>query len=70
MEEIKQKLIKKAMERHGKIKPIGGRKSFDNPKSFTVAKGKISGKILIFWYDTDDDSTHIVIEDITERNGE
>lgn len=49
---LRTKLIQKAYERFGKIKPAGRAKSFHD--SFTFDFG-----ILFFWYNTADGSTHV-----------
>lgn len=49
-------LIEAAKARDGKILVIGSRKSFE--ESFTTEDGK-----LMFWYDTPDHSSHMIMED-------
>ncbi len=49
-------LIKKAIEKYGVIRPSGTKTSFK--ECFTSDAGK-----LVFWFNTEDDSTHVVIED-------
>jgi len=54
-------LIIKARKRHTNIYPCGSKKSFGD--CFTVVGLKNKSSIL-FWYDSDDKSTHLVKEEI------
>jgi hypothetical protein len=55
MNEIKQKMIEKARNRHTMIYPCSSVHRLED--SFTV-----EGKRVIFWYNTEDHSTHLIIE--------
>ena len=57
MDAIKQNLILKARTQHHSIYPCGSRKSLDD--CFTVDHGRI-----LFWFNTDDMSTHVVTSDV------
>jgi hypothetical protein len=60
MEALKIKLLNKAIIRHGninKLSPVGGKKTLAD--CFQV-----QGDHLFFWYNTPDNSTHIVKEEI------
>lgn len=52
-----QKLFKKARDIYKNITPCGSKKSFD--ECFTEYEDK-----LFFWFDTEDDSTHILIDEV------
>ena len=51
-----KKLIKKAVHKYKKIFPCGGRKTFT--ECFTKAKDNK----LYFWFDTEDQSTHVEVD--------
>lgn len=57
MDELKQNLIKKAIEKHQKIKPCGNKPTLSD--CFTE-----HGDKLIFWYNTEDDNTCILYENV------
>lgn len=50
---IRLRLLKMAEQKYKKIRPIPAKGSFDN--SFTIFNDN-----LIFWFNTEDDSTHVV----------
>jgi len=52
-----KKLVKRAVDIYKNISPVGGKTSFSD--CFTEYEDK-----LFFWFDTEDESTHIVIEEI------
>lgn len=58
MENIKQKLIERAIERHSKIFPCGNRNTLS--ECFTI-----HGETLVFWYNTEDNSTCVVYETLS-----
>lgn len=62
MEEIKEHLIKKAQSRHGDIRPCGRAQDF-----FECFTTNLHGD-LVFWYNTPDDRTHIIINQTPDRN--
>ena len=51
-----KKLIKKAVNRYKKIFPCGGR------KTFTECFTKANDNKLYFWFDTEDQSTHVEVD--------
>lgn len=51
----KKKLLNKAREMYGEIAPAGRKKTFE--EGFTHSNNK-----LVFWFNTTDGSTHVVIE--------
>ena len=53
MSEVKLKLLQSALERHEKIFPCGETQLLDD--CFTLSEDK-----LLFWFNTEDDSTHVV----------
>ncbi|MDO5575606.1 MAG: hypothetical protein Q4F84_00890 [Fibrobacter sp.] len=53
MDEIKTKLINKAQEMYSNIYPCGNNVSFVD--CFTICEND-----LIFWFNTDDNSTHLL----------
>lgn len=57
MQELKQKLIAKAIDKHKEIYPCSDKVSFDD--CFTIHKDK-----LVFWYNDSELSTHILTESI------
>jgi hypothetical protein len=57
---LKERLILKALRRHPRIFPCETRESF--ARSFTRQSGR-----MVFWYNTEDNSTHIVSEKIPVR---
>jgi len=59
MDKLKQELIERALKKHQKIKPCGNKASLLD--CFTEHHGK-----LIFWYNTEEDSTYVLIEPINK----
>jgi len=57
MEQLKEKLIKKAKQSHKSIFPVGEKKSFED--CFQQYDNKMA-----FWYNTEDQNTHVVIGDV------
>ncbi len=55
MSETKMKLIQRALDKHEKIFPCGDAALLE--ECFTVAEDR-----LLFWYNTEDDSTHLLEE--------
>ena len=56
MSSIELDLIRKAQEMYSNIYPCGSKKSFD--ECFTRHDHK-----YVFWFNTDDNSTHVVMSD-------
>lgn len=54
---LEERLIRKAIRKHKKIFPCLSRKEFS--KCFTREDGR-----LLFWYDTEDRSTHLISANI------
>lgn len=50
-----KRILKKAIKRHQRIHPCGDRQTFS--QCFTECNGK-----TVLWFDTDDRSTHAVVE--------
>lgn len=57
MGEIKLRLIQKAIDEYKRIFPCTNAKHLNDCFTFT-------GNRLFFWFNTEDNSTHIVIEEI------
>ena len=57
MQEIQDRLIRQAMETHQNIAPCSNRESLHD--CFSTFDDK-----LIFWFNTDDDSTHVIMEEV------
>ena len=57
MNEIKRKMIETAWRKHRTIYPCGTRRSFD--ECFTKEQND-----LIFWYNTEDQSTHLLVQEL------
>jgi len=55
MNELKKRMIETARRRHNRIFPCASFLNLED--SFTV-----EGQKLIFWYNTEDHSTHLVVE--------
>jgi hypothetical protein len=55
--EKQERLIEKAIEKHERIRPCSNRTELRD--CFSVLGNK-----LIFWYNTDDDSTHVLVDEI------
>jgi len=58
MSELEKRLIRKAEEKHGKIKPVKGKGKHDK-RSFTRFNNK-----LYFWFNDEKNSTHIIKEEV------
>ncbi|MBD3344588.1 MAG: hypothetical protein GF401_05960 [Chitinivibrionales bacterium] len=58
----KKLLIKAAKKRHGSIRPVANVKDLD--ESFTTHHDA-----LLFWYNTDDGSTHILKDNGSNESG-
>jgi hypothetical protein len=63
MNELKQRLIDRARALHGNIAAPAARRSLD--ESFTVMQG-----LLVFWFNTDNGSTHVLTEPVPEASRE
>ena len=63
MSEVKLELLQKAIETHEKIYPCGGSLSLND--CFTTAGNK-----LYFWFNTEDDSTHIIFHTLQKEEKE
>jgi len=57
MGEKHERLIQKAIEKHERIRPCADKSEFR--ECFSVFGNK-----LIFWYNTEDDSTHVLMEEM------
>jgi hypothetical protein len=57
METLQMKLFSQAVHNYKKIFPCGTTNSFSD--CFTIQDGK-----LLFWFDTEDHSTHMVMENL------
>jgi hypothetical protein len=57
MTELEKNLLSQANEMHSKIFPCAARKEF--AQCFTMDRGK-----LCFWYNTEDQSTHLLVADV------
>jgi hypothetical protein len=55
MNKIQERMIKKALGVHKRIFPCKGKSHFD--ECFTV-----EGRKIIFWFNTEDQTTHIIFE--------
>ncbi len=55
LDKYQKRIIKKAVKRHSRIHPCGDRRSLR--ECFTECNGKI-----VLWFDTDDQSTHAIVE--------
>lgn len=53
MNHLKKELIESAMRQHNRIFPCGNRNSVE--EGFTI-----EGKLLLFWFNTEDNSTHLL----------
>ncbi len=56
MSEIKLRLIQRAVDEHEKIFPCGNAAALND--CFTTAEDQ-----LFFWFNTEDNSTHLIIEE-------
>jgi len=56
MDSLKLELIQKALKTHKKIFPCGTKNSFSECFTF-------QGDKVLFWFDTEDHSTHMVMAD-------
>lgn len=59
---LQKNLIRNAFRRFGKIRPLGDAKSLCDSRCFTRGFGKITGGKLVFWFETMDRSSHIIVE--------
>ena len=57
MAELKQELIQRAVAAHQTIRPCSHKNELDD--CFSMMNGK-----LVFWFNTEDESTHVVMEDV------
>lgn len=57
MNAIKNKMIKDAQKRFNRIRPVKSRNTLQ--ECFTV-----ENNMIILWFNTDDDSTHTIIENV------
>lgn len=57
MSELQKKLIQRAIEQYNHIYPCSNRTDLSD--CFTVYGGK-----TVFWFNTEDDSTHVLFEDV------
>jgi len=57
MTDLEERLVIRASEMHSKIFPCAARKEF--AQCFTKDRGK-----LCFWYNTEDQSTHLLVADL------
>jgi hypothetical protein len=57
MNRLKRRLIRRAKETYKTIYPCGGRSSFS--ECFTLHDNKV-----LFWFDTEDHSTHVVADEM------
>lgn len=53
MEQLKYRIIEKAIRKHKQIFPCGGRRELSD--CFTI-----EGQQIFFWYNTSDRSTHLI----------
>ena len=58
---LKVEMISEALQRDPRAKPVGTRGSF--AESFTLQ----DGKLILWWNDSEIDSTHIVTRAVPER---
>jgi hypothetical protein len=60
--DIKNELIRIANQEYGKIVPVRKSHKLEDDHSFTIVdcKGQIKGAVVFFWFNTPDDSTHLV----------
>ncbi|RPI97360.1 MAG: hypothetical protein EHM32_01660 [Spirochaetales bacterium] len=63
MSEAKLELLQKALETHEKIFPCGGTSTLQD--CFTTAGNK-----LYFWFNTEDDSTHLLFHTLRKEDAE
>jgi hypothetical protein len=59
MEHLRRELLERAEKNYKKIYPVGTRNSF--AECFTL-----QGDKLLFWFDTEDRSTHMVMQSLSE----
>ena len=60
MNTLKKTMIKKAKSRFKKILPCGRGRKF--AECFTIEKERV-----LFWFNTEDKSTHVVCSDVIQR---
>jgi len=61
MDDIQLRLIEKAIAKYKKIFPCGGTIQLED--CFTIDENK-----LFFWFNTEDNNTHVIEEKLTEKN--
>ena len=61
MDDIQLRLIEKAIAKYKKIFPCGGNGQLED--CFTVTKNK-----LFFWFNTEDNNTHVIEEILSKKN--
>lgn len=57
IEKIKKEMITEALDQYEKIFPTAGKSDLSD--CFTISRSK-----LIFWFNTEDESTHVIARDI------
>ncbi len=57
MNDLKREMIEKARQKHRVIHPCASASTLDD--CFTVERNN-----LIFWYNTEDNSTHLLVEEL------
>ncbi len=62
MNKTKVRMIEKAQKRHKKIFPCAHKEDFED--CFTN-----SSDYMFFWYNTEDNSTHVIAESVRKRDG-
>jgi len=55
--ELKEQMIRRAIEAHERITPCSNRSELG--ECFSVLEDK-----LVFWFNTEDNSTHVLIEEV------
>jgi hypothetical protein len=60
MNDLKNRMIRKAEERHKKIYPCAHKTKFDD--CFTN-----NNDFVFFWYNTEDHSTHVITESLRKK---
>jgi len=59
MNKTKQDLIRKAKKAYKQIYPCGAKSSFYD--CFTAIE---DGKKIVFWFNTEDDNTHVLVDEV------
>ncbi|MBD3391656.1 MAG: hypothetical protein GF418_06355 [Chitinivibrionales bacterium] len=57
MQEIRDQMIRRAIEAHNRITPCSNKEALSECFS-------LMGDKLVFWFNTDDDSTHVLVEEL------